>query len=49
MIVFEMLFVLVYGFVYDDCWLCLFEMIVIVLLIVGVGWLVCLYVNDKFV
>lgn len=47
MIVFETLFALAYGFVYDDRWPRPFEIAAIALLIAGVGWSVRLHANDK--
>ena len=47
MIVFETLFALAYGFVYDGRWPRLLEMAAIALLIAGVGWSVRLHANDK--
>ena len=47
MIVFETLFALAYGFVYDDRWPRPLEMAAIALLILGVGWSVRLHANKK--
>lgn len=47
MIVFETLFALAYGFVYDGRWPRPLEIAAIALLIVGVGWSVRLHAEDK--
>ncbi|OCS49110.1 DMT family transporter [Ralstonia pickettii] len=47
MIVFETLFALAYGFVYDGRWPRPLEIAAIALLILGVGWSVRLHANDK--
>ncbi|CAJ0781211.1 Inner membrane protein YtfF [Ralstonia psammae] len=47
MIVFETLFALTYGFVYDGRWPRPLEITSIALLIAGVGWSVRLHANDK--
>lgn len=47
MIVFETLFALAYGFVYDGRWPRPLESAAIALLILGVGWSVRLHANDK--
>ncbi|MEV8471446.1 DMT family transporter [Ralstonia sp. UNC404CL21Col] len=47
MIVFETLFALAYGFVYDSRWPRPLEIAAIALLILGVGWSVRLHANDK--
>ncbi|MEQ6351061.1 DMT family transporter [Ralstonia pseudosolanacearum] len=47
MIVFETLFALAYGFVYDHRWPRPLEMAAIALLIVGVGWSVRLHADDN--
>jgi drug/metabolite transporter (DMT)-like permease len=47
MIVFETLFALAYGFVYDDRWPRPLEIAAIALLIVGVGWSVRLHAEDN--
>ena len=47
MIVFETLFALAYGFVYDGRWPRTLEIAAIALLIVGVGWSVRLHAEDK--
>ncbi len=47
MIVFETLFALAYGFVYDSRWPRPLEIAAIALLIVGVGWSVRLHAEDK--
>lgn len=47
MIVFETLFALAYGFVYDGRWPRPLEIAAIALLIVGVGWSVRLHASDK--
>lgn len=47
MIVFETLFALAYGFVYDGRWPRTLEIAAIALLILGVGWSVRLHANDK--
>lgn len=47
MIVFETLFALAYGFVFDDRWPRPLELAAVVLLIVGVAWSVRLHATDK--
>jgi len=47
MIVFETLFALAYGFVYNGRWPRTLEIAAIALLIVGVGWSVRLHAEDK--
>jgi drug/metabolite transporter (DMT)-like permease len=47
MIVFETLFALAYGFIYDGRWPRPLEVAAIILLIAGVGWSVRLHAEDK--